>query len=136
MILHSLRLRVLLPTRILVDRPAQQLTAEAIDGAWCLKPRHMDFVTALQPGILSYLDTESNEHFIALDEGLLVKCAETVSISTQHAVEGNSLSALRHIVNQQFLELDEHQRLARTALARLEAGAIRRFIELERPRHA
>jgi F-type H+-transporting ATPase subunit epsilon len=35
-------------------------------------------------------------------------------------------------VQEEFRDLDEHERMARTALARLEAGTIRRFMDLER----
>ncbi len=132
---NSLQLRVLLPGRVLIDQTISRLNAEASDGSWCLLPKHMDFVTALVPGILTFYDTDESEHFAALDAGLLVKCASTVYITTQNAVYGKDLDKLRDTVTQQFIDLDEHQRQARTALARLEAGAIRRFIELERPVH-
>jgi F-type H+-transporting ATPase subunit epsilon len=33
-------------------------------------------------------------------------------------------------VQERFIELDEHERVARSALARLEAGVVRRFLQL------
>ena len=135
MSITSLQLHVFLPGDMLIDQTISRLTAEATDGTWCLLPRHMDFVTALVPGILTFHDMDGGEHFVAHDEGLLVKCAETLSITTQDAVYGRDLDKLRATVTQQYIDLDEHQRQARTALARLEAGAIRRFIELERSAH-
>lgn len=126
----ELRLRVLLPTEILVDVAVRKVIAEAENGAFCLLPRHIDFVAALRPGILSFF-TGEGEQFLAVDEGVLVKCAREVTVSTFNAVRGGDLNQLRTLVEERFLELDEHERKARTALARLEAGALRSFHELQ-----
>jgi F-type H+-transporting ATPase subunit epsilon len=37
---------------------------------------------------------------------------------------------LRQVVEHEFRQLDEQERMARSTLARLEAGMIRRFVEL------
>ncbi len=128
-------LKVLLPTEILVDEPVTKVIAEAENGSFCLLPRHIDFVAALVPGILCFCTADGKEHFAAIDEGTLVKCGEQVLVSTFSAVRGTDLAQLRATVAERFLELDEHERVARTALARLEAGTIRRFIELEEQGH-
>ena len=51
-----MKLMVLLPTEVLIDEEARKITAEAQNGSFCLLPRHIDFVTALVPGILSFED--------------------------------------------------------------------------------
>lgn len=131
----SLRLRVLVPERLLLDIPVLQLVADTVDGSWCIKPRHIDFVTALQRGILVYKDERNMEAFIALNEGLLIKCDKDVTITTQDAIRGDKLEELRHNVAMKYREDDEQQKLARTALVRLESGAIRRLTELEKSRY-
>ena len=45
------------------------------------------------------------------------------------------MAQLRATVDESFMKLDEQERIARTALARLEAGTIRGFIELEELSH-
>jgi F-type H+-transporting ATPase subunit epsilon len=57
-----MRLRVLLPTDVLVDREAAKVIAEAANGSFCLLPRHVDFVAALVPGILRYTTPQGEEH--------------------------------------------------------------------------
>lgn len=131
----DMRLKILLPTEVLVDEPVIKVIAEAENGSFCLLPLHIDFVAALVPGILSFCTAEGAEHFVAIDEGTLVKCSEQVLVSVFNAVRGTELDQLRATVAEKFLELDEHERVARTALARLEAGTIRRFIELEQLGH-
>jgi F-type H+-transporting ATPase subunit epsilon len=129
-----MRLCVLLPTRVLVDRDVAKIVAEAGDGHFAVLPRHADMVTALVPGILTYVAEEDAETLLGVDEGVLVKCGETVTVSVLNAVAGDELATLRATVRARYVELDEHRRTAKSALARLEAGVVRRFIEFEEPR--
>jgi F-type H+-transporting ATPase subunit epsilon len=131
---QMLRLRVFLPTETLVDEPARKVIAEAEDGAFCLLPRHVDFATALVPGILIFVDADGEERLLAVDEGSLVKAGEEVRVSVFNAIAGADLGRLRQTVDETFLALDEHEREARSALARLEAGTLRGFVELEEKR--
>jgi len=41
------------------------------------------------------------------------------------------LATLRDTVENRFVQLDDIERIARSALARLEAGVIRRFIQMK-----
>ncbi len=127
-----MNLKVLLPSEILLDRQVLKLTAEAPNGFFCLLPRHIDFVATIVPGILSFLDSESVEHFVAVDEGTLVKCGPQVLVSTRHAVMSEDLGQLQQVVERQFESIDERERLARSAAARLESGMVRRFMDLEK----
>ena len=127
----GMRLQVLLPTEVLVDEETKKVIAEAENGTFCLLPRHIDFVAALVPGLLCFCDLEGKESYAAIDEGILVKCGRDVSISTLNGVRGTDLTELEALIEERFLELDEHERKARTALARLEAGTLRGFLELQ-----
>lgn len=129
-----MRLKILLPTHVLVEQAVQKVIVEAENGSHALLPRHADFVTALAPGILSYWD-EAGEHVVAVDGGTLVKAGHRVLVAAPHAVAGPSLAALRDTVAGDFRALDEHERQARTALARLEAAAMQRFWSLEEREH-
>ncbi|MCB1756297.1 MAG: F0F1 ATP synthase subunit epsilon [Gammaproteobacteria bacterium] len=126
-----MQLRILLPTEVLIDERVGKLIAEAENGSFCLLPRHVDFVAALVPGILYFHDPQGRERFAALDHGVLVKCGREVRISTPNGVTGDNLQELQTLVQERFMELDEHERKARSALARLEAGTLRGFRELQ-----
>lgn len=127
-----MNLKVLLPNEVLLDADVVKIIAEAQNGHFCLLPRHVDFVAALVPGLLSYEDADGQERFLAIDEGLLVKCGPEVLVSTRMAAEGGDLGELRTVVEEQFEVLDERERLARSAAARLDAGLVRRFMEFEK----
>lgn len=125
-----MQLKVVLPTHVLIEEPAAKITAEAANGLFTLLPRHIDFVAALVPGILLFVDAAGTERYLGIDDGLLVKCADSVVVATTRAVEGADLVELERSVEQQFRTLDDQEAAARSALARLEAGVVRRFIEL------
>jgi len=126
-----MRIKVMLPTEILVDEVVNKIIAEAENGSFCLLPRHTDFVAALVPGLLTYVTEAGEERFLAVAEGTLVKCADDVLVSTHNAVQGTDLGQLKTAILERDRAADEHEFIARSALARLEAGVIRRFIELE-----
>ena len=125
-----MKLKILIPTVVLIDREVTKVIAEAENGHFCLLPHHIDFVAALVPGILSFTTEEGKEIFVAVDEGILVKCAQEVLVSTRNAVEGNNLETLKQTVVEQFQELDEKEKLTRSVLAQFEATMMRRFKEL------
>lgn len=128
-----MKLKVLLPTEVFVEEAVGKLTAEAANGFFCLLPRHIDFVAALVPGLLSF-ETEQDERevFLAVSEGVLVKSGEDVLVSVRRAVKGGELGELRRIVKEKFKVLDDKEKTARRAMARIEAGFVRRFLEVQR----
>lgn len=126
-----MNLKLLLPSHVLIDEPTQKIIAEGWNGSFCLEPRHVDFVSALKPGLLQFIAETGQEVFVAVDEGILVKCANEVLISAYNAVRGDDLDTLKYTVEHRFRHLDESERIARSALARLEAGVVRRFTQIQ-----
>ncbi len=124
-----MRLRVFLPMKILIDQEVTKIVAEAEDGSFGILPKHIDFVAALVPGIFSF-ESGGVENFLAIDEGILVKCASEVMVSTRKAVSGKNLGELKQTVEQDFQTLDERERKTRSILARLEADFTRRFLKM------
>lgn len=125
-----MRLRILLPTNVIADTPARKITANGLHGSFTLLPRHVDFLAALVPGLLSYEPPDGQEAFAAVDGGLLVKYGRDVLISTARAVVSGDLATLRLTIEQEFLAIDERERVTRGVMARLEADFVRRFLEL------
>lgn len=126
----EMRLKVVLPTKIMLETGALKVIAEAENGMFCLLPRHLDFVATLIPSLLSFVSPQGQEEFLAIDQGILIKHGDRVTVATQHAVKGGDLGILRQTVEQQFRLIDERETTARSVLAKLEVSTIRRFIEL------
>jgi len=115
-----MRLKVILPMRIFLDQEVTKVIAEAANGSFCLLPKHIDFVAALVPGIISF-ESENEVEYLAVDEGILVKRASEVKVSTRRAVRSRDLGELKSIVKQEFKILDEKEKKTRSILAKLEA---------------
>lgn len=130
-----MRLRVFLPTEILLDCEVTKIVAEAENGSFCLLPRHVNFVTSLATGILTFSSEPGRDEYVGLTSGLLIKTGSDVRVSSPHAVLGENLGQLRHIVRQRFEAIDERERQAVSAVARLEADFVRRFMKLEDRSH-
>jgi F-type H+-transporting ATPase subunit epsilon len=132
-----MNLRVLLPQKIAVDEEeVAKVRAEGEDGAFCLLPRHVDFVTAIVPGLFAFEDEQGNETLLAIDQGVLVKCGDDVLVSTTRVIGGQPLGELEQAVEEELETLDEQQRRTRRALSRLEADFVSRLVEMEQRSHA
>ncbi|MCV2872642.1 F0F1 ATP synthase subunit epsilon [Defluviimonas sp. WL0050] len=127
-----MRLRIILPERICLDREVRRIVAEAPDGAFGMLPNHIDFVSQLAPGILVYEDAEGHERYAGVHAGTLIKVGDDVLVSTVGAVLGNDLDIVQQHARAAFRAAEESERTARSALARLEAQIVRRFLELEK----
>ena len=140
---NTMTLKLLLPTKVLLEEPVTKVIAEAQNGSFCLLPRHIDFVAALVPGILTFTQEGGQvgeqkgekEQYVAVDIGTLIKHGHQVLVSVFNAVRGDDLNQLHELVKEHFIMLDEQQRITRSALARLEAGVMRNVIQLEKQRH-
>lgn len=122
-------LKILLPERVVLEETADKVVAESPRGSFGLLPRHVDYVAPLVPGILSFTH-EEEESFVAVDEGVLVKCGEEVLVSVRDAVIGPDLESLEGTVRGRFDERREQEKAMHTALAKLESEVVRRFTEL------
>lgn len=127
-----MKLKILVPEEVYLSTEAEKVTIEAQNGSFCLMPRHVDFVAALVPGLLSYVGSGGQENHLAIDEGVFVKCGEEVLVSTRSAISGPDIGSLRDRITEEFEVADERERAAQAAVARLEADLARRFMELSR----
>jgi len=126
-----MNLTVLIPSETLVDRPVAKVVAEAPNGFFCLLPRHVDFATAIVPGLLAYTTDTGEEIFLAVDEGILIKQADRVWVSTRNAVAGEDLDRLEEAVTQQFRQRDAEEEKAQQAMNKIQAGFVRRFLSIQ-----
>ena len=87
-------------------------------------PHRLDCVAALAPGIFTY-ETESEEvHYLAVDQGVLVKEGFQVLVSVRNAIGGSDLGKLHESVDKEFKNLDENEKNVRSVMAKMESGFI------------
>ena len=128
MIISTMHLSIFLPDTRLFELDVRKVKGESLAGEFCLKPKHIDYVTALTPGIFSYVNTQERECFLAMDQGVLVKQGSEVKIATRNAVPGE-LGSLSREVEKMLNENAEKEKQNRSAVAKLEVGFLKRFLE-------
>lgn len=128
----AMKLTVWLPAAVLLEEEVVRIKAEAENGWFGLLPRHIDFATALAPGVMKFQRQGEPEEFLAVDHGILVKCGAQVSISTRNAIRGTDLAKLQKDVEQQFVERAEKEKAARALEAKLEADLVRNLLEVQK----
>jgi F-type H+-transporting ATPase subunit epsilon len=112
-----MKLMILLPGEVFMEAEVAKVIAEARNGSFCLLPRHVDFVAALVPGLFSFETAEGRDVFLAIDEGILVKCGGDVLC--RHATRAGSRSrSIEGTVEQQFKKIDSREKKARMAMAK------------------
>jgi F-type H+-transporting ATPase subunit epsilon len=62
---------------------------------------------------------------------VLVKAGMDVLVSVRNAIGGMGLDELHEAVKREFLNLDEQEKNVRSALAKMESGFVRRFMEFQ-----
>ena len=124
--------KILLPSEVFLNKEVAKVVAEADNGRFCLLPQHIDFVASLVPGVLIIVGADGQEEFYAIDQGVLTKMGANVMVSTRDALRIPDLGQLKGIVEERFKTLDDKEKAARTASARLEADLVRRFMELRK----
>lgn len=111
-----MRLKLMIPERVLLEVEAAKIVARSPDGYFCLLPRHADYVSMLAPGIMSFEDMEGQVVMAAVDEGTLVKGGNEVLVSTRHASLGEDVDELRLIVTENYMSPGEAEIHAREVL--------------------
>ncbi|WP_375584224.1 F0F1 ATP synthase subunit epsilon [Cyclobacterium xiamenense] len=129
-----MHLKILLPFRVLVDiQHVRRIVMETSEGSFGLLPQRLDCVAALVPGIFTY-ETD-REHYIAIDEGVMIKAGEEVLVSVRNAIRGSSLEDLNQSVEKEFKRLDENEKEIRSSMVKMESGFIMSLDKLREDHH-
>ncbi|MAU96286.1 MAG: F0F1 ATP synthase subunit epsilon [Fulvimarina sp.] len=127
-----MHLRILLPFKVFADTDhVLRLVAATSDGLVGFLPQRLDCAARLVPGILEYEITNDGIAYVALDGGVLIKTGPDIVISVRRAIAGTDLETLHHQIDDEFLTLSEAETSARSVMAKLEGGFLRRFASLD-----
>lgn len=124
-------LKLLTPTQILLDIPIDKVDVEVIDGRFTLLPKHIDFVSTLTNGILSYV-VQGQKKYAACDYGVIVKKGDVVSVSTAFAVLGDDLAQLQKDIANTFKEMEQERKEMNLSMSRLELGLTKGLMSLSK----
>ena len=122
-----MNLKILLPFKVFADiKNVSSIVMETSEGSYGLLPQRLDCVAALVPGIFTY-ETDGTSHYVAVDNGVMVKAGAQVLVSVRNAFGGADLGKLGDLVKKDFKSEDENQKQVNTVIAKLERGFIYSF---------
>lgn len=126
----SIDLEIYLPDRIFLRQPdVLSVVAEGPLGYIGLLPNRLDCVLPVVAGIFAY-KLATGTHYVAIDQGMLVKTGPKLRLSVRHAAEGSGLGELRQTVEREFRRLDREEQQLRTVVSQLESGFIREVLKM------
>src|SRR5690625_5649792 len=94
----------------------KKIVVETTAGSYGILPRRLDCTAALETGILLYETENDGEKYIAVNEGILIKTGNEVSISVRNAIGNAPLGELKAMVEKEMQELDELEVNARSVM--------------------
>ncbi len=116
-------LKILLPHQIFAEiKNVSSIVAETSEGSFGLLPQRLDCVAALVPCILTYRTDSKTVHYLAVDEGILIKAGSEVMVSIRNAFGGTDLGKLHESVEKEFKKLDDSEKDIRSIMAKIESG--------------
>ncbi|MGH7818961.1 MAG: ATP synthase F1 subunit epsilon [Candidatus Binatia bacterium] len=106
---ETLSLRILTPEREVLDTAVDSVTAEGVLGQFGVLPKHIAFLTALEPGVLSYGRPGDRAAMIAIKGGYAEVRDDRVTILADEAVRMNDIDAgaARALLERARRRLDE-----------------------------
>jgi F-type H+-transporting ATPase subunit epsilon len=125
------RLKVFVPSGVVFDDEVEFLRAEDHTGTFGILSRHTDFLTILKPSVV-IIKKEGSELYLAVKGGILSFQDNLARITTEAAVQGESLEELYELVSKRFMEETERERILGETIKNMEKGFLKRLIELER----
>jgi F-type H+-transporting ATPase subunit epsilon len=128
--MNPMNLKILLPYKVFADiKNVSSIVMETNGGSYGLLPHRLDCVAALVPGIFTY-DIDGTSHYVAVDNGVMIKAGDQVLVSVRNAVGGANLGKLAEMVKNDFKTQNENEKEANTVVAKLERGFIYSFDKL------
>jgi F-type H+-transporting ATPase subunit epsilon len=127
----TITLDIILPYQQFMHYPnVTVIVAETDNGSMGLLPHRLDCVATISPGIIVFRTESSNEIWVAVDHGFLLKTGLTVTISVRNAFSGPDPVNLKRIVREEFNVISDIDKKVRSIMLKLESNFIHSIMEL------
>lgn len=93
-------LKIYSPIEMFLDEDVKKLTFKGKEGYLTILPNHIDYVSSFETNVMTFIDKNDNEKYIALNNGILVKYSNKVRLTAYKVLIGNSIKELREKINQ------------------------------------
>jgi F-type H+-transporting ATPase subunit epsilon len=123
--------RIITPSRIERVDSISFFRAEDKSGSFGILPRHIEFLTILEPSI-AIAAIEEKEEYFAFNGGILSFKKEILTITTKEFVQNSRVDELRASIEHFFKEQKDKESLFHLNMENLQKAFFKKIIELER----
>ena len=123
--------RIITPQAVETVKNISFFRAEDRSGSFGILPRHIEFLTILEPSIAIAV-IEDRETYYAFNSGVLSFKNNVLTITAKEFVQSDNISKLLEMIKHTFKEQEEKERLFRDSIENLQKAFIKKLIEMER----
>ncbi len=123
--------RIITPQAVETVKNISFFRAEDRSGSFGILPRHIEFLTILEPSIAIAV-IEDKEHYYAFNSGVLSFKNNALTITAKEFVQSDNISKLLEMIKHTFKEQEEKERLFRDSIENLQKAFIKKLIDMER----
>ncbi len=123
--------RIITPKAIKNVENISFFRAEDQSGSFGILPRHIEFLTILEPAIAIAV-IEEKEHYYAFNGGVLSFKNNALTITAKEFVQSDKVSELLMMIKSSFTEQEEKERLFNDNIENLQKAFIKKLIGMQR----
>jgi len=128
-----IHLKVLLPYSIFLEvKDVTRMSIDTDNGSYGFLPHRLDCAAVIVPGLLSYTSAATGEAYLGVDGGVMVKTGNQVLVSVRNAIKGTDLGKLHEAIQNEFINLNEEEKNARTVMIKLESNLIKHLSQFQK----
>ncbi len=128
---QSFSVHIITPSQIKKVDNISFFRAEDRSGSFGILPKHIEFLTILEPSISIAL-IDGKEEYFAFNGGILSFKKEILTITTKEFVQSSQIGELKGIIKKFFKEQDEKESLFHLNMKNLQKAFFKKMIEMER----
>lgn len=91
-------LKVYTPNKLIISEIITKLRVDGKEGSFTILPAHIDYITSFDNSIISFINIENKQLFLATNQGILTKVGKNVQISVFNIEMSNTLDELKSII--------------------------------------
>ena len=123
--------RIITPQAVETVKNISFFRAEDRSGSFGILPRHIEFLTTLEPAIAIAV-IEEREYYYAFNGGVLSFKNNALTITAKEFVQSDKVDELLEMIKHSFKEQEEKERLFSDNIENLQKAFIKTLIEMER----
>lgn len=127
----NFKLNIITPSHTQKVENISSFRGEDSSGSFGILPKHIEFLTILEPSISIVLIDEEEEYF-AFNGGILSFKKDILTITTKEFVQSKQISELQGIIKKFSQEQQIKESIFHLNMKNLETAFFKKIIELER----